>query len=187
VAANGLPFTPVDAEKLLTAKREMDQLQLAVAKCAQEKEKLKEAITVETQLHKEVFRWMQAMQELLWPFTEEQVALGMPVGPSEAAPLRTTSVSEYTHALLGQLHMLLPVGLRHMERAAALVGILTLEDVALVLDAFRWMGWSNLCLHLLRFPPTTPVLRRMLDATRNLRYTDEKVIKLLQGVLQRAT
>lgn len=186
-AVLGLPFSPADAEKLVTAKREVDQLHGAVLRAAAEKEKLARAISLETQLHKEVFRWMQAMQELLWPCTEEQVALGAPVGPSSAAPLQTADVLEYTRALLGQLPALLPVGLQHMERAAALVGIVRLEDVALTLDAFRWMGWANLCLHLLRMPPTTPALRRLLDATRGLQFVDEKVLKLLHGVLQRAT
>lgn len=182
-----LPFSPADAEKLVAAKREVDQLHSAVMRAAAEKEKLARAVAAETTLHKEVFRWMQAMQELLWPCTEEQVALGAPVGPSSTAPLQTADVLEYTRALLGQLPALLPVGLQHMERAAALVGIVRLEDVALTLDAFRWMGWANLCLHMLRMPPTTPALRRLLDASRGLQFVDEKVLKLLHGVLQRAT
>jgi hypothetical protein len=183
----GLPFSPADAEKLAAAKREVDQLQGSVARSFTEKDKLGRAIAAETQLHKEVFRWMQAMQELLWPATEEQVALGAPVGPSQAATLQGADVLAFCRGVLATLPSLLPVGLQHMERAAALVGIVRLEDVAVTLDAFRWMSWANLCLHLLRIPPTTPALRRLLDATRGLQFADEKILKLLHGVLQRAT
>lgn len=181
-----IAFSAADAEKILIAKRDYDQLEGAVNKAVQEKDKLGRAIALETQLHKEIFRWMQAMQELMWPCTEEQVALGRPVGPSVSAPINTTSVLEYNRALLAQLTSLLPVGMTHMERAATLVGIVNLEDVALVLDAFRWMSWTNICLHMLRNPPTTPALRQLIDVTKNMRCIDEKVIKILSGVLQRA-
>ena len=181
-----IAFSAADAEKILIAKRDYDQLEGAVNKAIQEKDKLGRAIALETQLHKEIFRWMQAMQELMWPCTEEQVALGRPVGPSVSAPINTTSVLEYNRALLAQLTSLLPVGMTHMERAATLVGIVNLEDVALVLDAFRWMSWTNICLHMLRNPPTTPALRQLIDVTKNMRCIDEKVIKILSGVLQRA-
>jgi hypothetical protein len=187
-AAAGHPLiSAVDAERVGIAKRDVDHLEVAVAKAQQEKESLARAISLETQLHKEVFRWMQAMQELLWPCTDEQVALGKPLGPSAAAPLQTASFLEYNRALLAHLPSLLPVGLQHMERAATLVGIRHLDDVATVLEAFRWMSWTNLCLHMLRLPPTTPALRTLLDACKDMRYTDEKVLKMLTGVLQRAS
>ena len=176
------------AERVLNAKREVMQLAANVTKSLQEKEKLSQAIQVETHLHREIFRWMSAMQELLWPGGDEQkAALGRPVGPS--APLHTQSslsVLEYNRAILGYLPALLPVGLVHMEKAAALVGIQTLDDVALALDAFRWMSWTNLCLHLLRNAPTTTSLRRLLDGARGLTMADDKIMKLLAGVLQRA-
>jgi hypothetical protein len=187
VPAGAPPLSAADAEKVGLAKRDVDHLEVSVAKALQEKEALARAISLETQLHKEVFRWMQAMQELLWPCTDEQVALGKPLGPSAAAPLQASSFLEYNRALLAHLPSLLPVGLQHMERAAALVGIRHLDDVATVLEAFRWMSWTNLCLHMLRLPPTTPALRTLLDACKDMRYTDEKVVKMLTGVLQRAS
>jgi len=176
------------AERVLNAKREVMQLAANVTKSLQEKEKLSQAIQVETHLHSEIFRWMSAMQELLWPGADEQkAALGRPVGPS-APPNSQSSLSvlEYNRAILGYLPALLPVGLVHMEKAAALVGIQTLDDVALALDAFRWMSWTNLCLHLLRNAPTTTSLRRLLDGARGLTMADDKIMKLLAGVLQRA-
>ena len=139
-------------------------------------------------LHREIFRWMSAMQELLWPGSDEQkVALGRPVGPT--SPLNTNSsvsVLEYNRSILSHLPSLLPVGLVHMEKAAALVGIESLDDVALALEAFRWMSWTNVCLHLLRTPPTTTALRRLLEAPKGMSVADEKIMKLLTGVLQRA-
>mmetsp|Transcript_27861 Transcript_27861/g.46820 ORF Transcript_27861/g.46820 Transcript_27861/m.46820 type:complete len:513 (-) Transcript_27861:81-1619(-) len=98
----------------------------------------------------------------------------------------TGTVLAYNRYLLSHLPSLLPIGLVHMERAAALVGILSLDDVVIVLEAFRWMSWVNLCLHMLRLPPTTAALRRLLDVTRGMRCTDDKIIKLLTSVLQRS-
>jgi hypothetical protein len=37
-----------------------------------------------------------------------------------------------------------------------------------------------------RSPPTTSELRKLLDATKSLRLTDEKTIKLLNGILVKA-
>lgn len=175
-------------DKIIAARREVEALANTALKAAVEKEKLTKAITTETALHREIFRWMQAMQELLWPSTDEQVALGRPVGPSDAAFSASTDVSvlDYNRALLAHLPSMLPVGLVHMERAAALVGILTLDDVTVVLEAFRWMSWTNLCLHMLRLPPTTTALRRLMDAAKGMRCADDKIVKLLLGVQQRA-
>jgi hypothetical protein len=186
-------LTSSTAEKILAAKRDVMQMAVNVGKTVQEKEKLVRAITTETHLHKEVFRWMSAMQELLWPDDEQKIALGRPVGPT-APPVTSNSSSSsnvnvlaYNRSLLRLLPALLPVGLAHMEKAAALVGIQGLDDVALTLEAFRWMGWANLCLHLLRNPPTTTALKKLLEAPQVLcpNMADDKIIKLLSGVLQR--
>lgn len=191
-AAAATMLTSSTAEKILSAKRDVMQMAANVGKTAQEKEKLVRAITTETHLHKEVFRWMSAMQELLWPDDEQKIALGRPVGPT-APPATSNSSSSnvnvlaYNRSLLRLLPALLPVGLAHMEKAAALVGIQGLDDVALTLEAFRWMGWVNLCLHLLRNPPTTTALKKLLEAPQVLcpNMADDKIIKLLSGVLQR--
>lgn len=178
--------TAGSSDKLTTAQREVDQLRAQLAKTVADKEKLGSAIAIETRMHKDIFRWMHAMQELLWPSTDEQVMLGNPVGPTATAPVNSESVLEYNRTILSYLTSMLPLGLQHMERAAALVGIVSLEDVAAVLDAFRWMGWVNLCLHMLRNAPTTPALRRLLDGGKDIKCADEKILKLLNGVLQRA-
>jgi hypothetical protein len=180
---------PID--KLLAAKAEADTMARNWAKSQMEKETLTRAITLETQLHREIFRWMQAMQELLWPSSDEQVALGRPVGPASGAINgggggNDKSVLEYNRGLLAYLSCMLPIGVVHMQRAATLVGIAAIEDVLSVLEAFKWMSWINLCLHFLRFPPTTPALKKLLDAAKPLRYADDKIIKALTGVLQRA-
>ena len=46
--------------------------------------------------------------------------------------------------------------------------ISNIEDVELVLDAFRWMSWCSVSLNLLRCPPTTVGLRRMMDSGSSL-------------------
>ena len=55
--------------------------------------------------------------------------------------------------------------------------------MVIVIDAFRWMTWCNLCLQAIRAPPRTAILRRLVTATRNLKVTDDKIIKLLGNIL----
>lgn len=64
--------------------------------------------------------------------------------------------------------------------------ISNIEDVELVLDAFRWMSWCSVSLNLLRCPPTTVGLRRMMESAAQLRLSDDKVVKLLSSISSRA-
>jgi hypothetical protein len=175
---------------------ELEHYHNVLIKSEAEREALFRSISLETQLHREVVRWMQAMQELLWPTTDEQVYLGRPLGPpprvmvddvyTEEEEERGLCIAAYTKGIMKQLQLLTPLGLVHMEKAASIVGIFAVEDVKYILDIFKWLSWINLTLHLLRLPPTTPALRRILDAVQGLRCADDKVVKLLSAILQRA-
>ncbi len=81
--------------------------------------------------------------------------------------------------------ILLPIGMQVIVKAANNGGILTVSDVLQVIEAFRWMNWCNLTLHLLRFPPSSPLLKKTIDSARSLRFMDEKIIKLLEGIHSR--
>ena len=72
------------------------------------------------------------------------------------------------------------------EDAVVVPDISNIEDVQLVLDAFRWMSWCSISLNLLRCPPTTVALRRLTDSASHLRLSDDKVVKLLSGISSRA-
>ena len=219
------------------AKQVLESVAAVVHRTQQDKAVLVEKVAHESRLYAEITRWMLALQEILWPTSEEQRILGAPLGldevrflgglrtasaptassaaamadsspslsssssppaPSQsgtalqtkATPEQARSVLVRSRLLLRHLPHLLPIGLRHMERAAHLVGIVDhrcqIEDVVVALDAFRWMSWCHLCLHLLRVPPTTPALRRLLEAAKPLQCTDDKILKLLNGILQRA-
>ena len=178
---------------------ELEHCHNVLSKSEAEREALFRSISLETQLHREVVRWMQAMQELLWPTTDEQVHLGRPLAPPPRVMIDDTSsssssytegdvlsIASYTEGIMKQLQLLTPLGLVHMEKAASIVGIFAVEDVKYILDIFKWLSWINLTLHLLRLPPTTPALRKILDAVQGLRCADDKVVKLLSAILQRA-
>ena len=183
---------------------ELEHCHNVLSKSEAEREALFRSISLETQLHREVVRWMQAMQELLWPTTDEQVYLGRPLAPPPRVMIDDTSssssssssssytegevmsIASYTEGIMKQLQLLTPLGLVHMEKAASIVGIFAVEDVKYILDIFKWLSWINLTLHLLRLPPTTPALRKILDAVQGLRCADDKVVKLLSAILQRA-
>lgn len=81
---------------------------------------------------------------------------------------------------------LLPESVQNLYTKASSWNIDHIEDVMMVKDAFRWLSWCNLVLHLLRYPTNTPLLRQVLDVTKTLRVVDEKIVKLLTQVLQKA-
>jgi len=81
---------------------------------------------------------------------------------------------------------LLPPAVIGLHRRAVELNIANIEDVAIVLDAFRWMSWCSLGLYLLRFPPPSPLLRHFL-AAKPQRCCDEKIVRHLQAIMTRAT
>ncbi len=100
-----------------------------------------------------------------------------------------------------QFDQLLPAGMHKYAQDARSTGcsssesegdgsgssdISNIEDVQLVLDAFRWMSWCSISLNLLRCPPTTVGLRRMMESAGQLRLSDDKVVKLLSSISTRA-
>eukprot|EP01040_Poterioochromonas_malhamensis_P014257 gene14257-15766_t len=53
--------------------------------------------------------------------------------------------------------ILLPLGMQTLFAQARNQGILEIKDVQHIIEAFRWMNWAHLTLHLLRFPPPSPL------------------------------
>jgi hypothetical protein len=57
---------------------------------------------------------------------------------------------------------LLPYGMINALDAAVMLGIQDIKDVDTIIEAFRWMAWCFRCLHVLRIPPATHTLKRLL-------------------------
>lgn len=78
--------------------------------------------------------------------------------------------------------ILLPSGMQAIVSVAREKGILDVNDVQHIVEAFRWMNWAHLTLHLLRFPPPSPLLRTAIDSAKTIRLFDEKITKLLTTI-----
>ena len=78
------------------------------------------------------------------------------------------------------------------------------EDVLQVLSYLQYMRWCDVCLHLLRFPPSVTLLKRLITAAGHIKrqqpvppssmassssrqVVDEKIVKALSSFLTRAT
>jgi len=86
------------------------------------------------------------------------------------------------------LKSLVPDPLRRTAELAVEMGIDQVEDVINLLEYFRWMNWCSLTFHALHDPGslTTRAWKRLLDAAKGLKFPDEKLIKVLSGILARA-
>jgi len=82
---------------------------------------------------------------------------------------------------------LLPQSVQNLYNKANAWQIGHIEDVMTLRDAFRWLSWCNLVLHMLRYPASTPLLRQVLEITKSLRVIDEKIVKLLTQILHKAS
>jgi len=60
------------------------------------------------------------------------------------------------------------------------------EDVLSLVECFRWMSWCSVLLRCLRAPPTTPVLRKLADIGRKISDHDDRVIRFVNNIIQRA-
>ena len=81
---------------------------------------------------------------------------------------------------------LLPYGMRNALDAAVMLGIAEITDVDTIIESFRWMAWCFYCIHVLRLPPATHTLKNLLKCARPFKLADDKVIRNVSGILQRA-
>jgi hypothetical protein len=185
--------------QLLAAQREIDQIRLQLLKTITERDKLSICISVETAHSSKTTRWMQKIQHVLWPSNNPDIKqIGAVTASRVGAPVGCAVTSMKT--LVGYLSKnpgkeewdsdkLLSPKMLEITREFVdgnIVAANSVEDVLLVVDAFRWMSWCNICLKILRCPPSTEFLRKLIDCAKPLRVTDDKVLKLLTGILSRA-
>jgi hypothetical protein len=146
-----------------TLRTEIESLLLKLARIKAEEEELLSYFTLTLQQRYQLNDWMMSLQCLLWPKTPEEVEYGRPL-------------------LTG-----LPVGIIHAIDQANKFGLEKVHDVRVIVDGFRWMTWCFQCLTILRLPPTSKQLKKLLDAAANCRFADDKVLKIIYGISQRAT
>ncbi len=85
-----------------------------------------------------------------------------------------------------KMSYLLPASVQNLYDKATAWQISQVDDVIMVKDAFRWLSWCNLVLHVLRYPASTPLLRSVLEETKTMRVVDDKILKLLSQILNKA-
>ena len=81
---------------------------------------------------------------------------------------------------------LLSYGMCNALDAARMLRIQEVVDVDTTMEAFRWMSWCYRCLHVLRIPPATHTLKRLLACCKPFKLADEKVVKAVGGILSRS-
>ena len=103
-----------------------------------------------------------------------------PVPPPPSTPSRATqSYSESKDYLM--------YGMSNALSAARMLMILEVVDVDTIMEAFRWMSWCYRCLHVLRIPPATHTLQRLLAGCKPFKLADDKIVKAISGILSRST
>ena len=80
----------------------------------------------------------------------------------------------------------LTYGMCNALDAARLLRIIDVVDVDTTIEAFRWMAWCFRCLHILRIPPATHTLKRLLACCRPFKLADDKITKAVGGILSRS-
>jgi hypothetical protein len=78
--------------------------------------------------------------------------------------------------------VLLPPGLRQIKATAESNGILEVLDVQHIIESFRWINWCSLTMHLLRYPPATPLFRKAMDSLKTIQVFDDKISKTLNNI-----
>lgn len=142
---------------------EIEQCKERLAKIQIEESLHTKLFSLDTAGKSSVFDWMLQVRTLLWPLNANEIEMGEP-----------------------QINKL-PSGLESLLATASENNILDVYDVRHCIDIFKWMKWCYKILHVLRGPPTTVILKNLLNEIKSLSYIDEKITKILNGILSRAS
>ena len=173
------PPTTEEAEQysLLALLSQNNEITAAIRKYTNEYEVLKQSlkrnqaeekevqaiIELEHSHSSDISEWMQSLKVILWPSSPETLNLGAPLPTGE-----------------------LPIGVKRVAVEAERLGISKVEDVVYVLQCFLWMGWCYRCSMSIRGPISTNELRRLVNASRSIKFYDDRIVKILVGILTRA-
>jgi hypothetical protein len=111
----------------------------------------------------EIVEWMGLIREILWPTSPQSQLLGAPQKSGE-----------------------LPEGVRRAAFEAERGDISKVEEVVSVIQCFLWMGWCFRCLSSLRGPISTQELRKLVNASRSIKFYDDRIVKTLINILTRS-
>ena len=186
-SAGSAPTDPV----IIAALAELAQLRNSMRLTMQELKNLNSAVALESEKVTPIINWMGKIQDILWPSPSDpvQVALGAPLDPlkyNHSLPSDSKYIDQIRVIMKLLDTSLLPPGMEQLQAEARAEGVDKIEDVALIVDAFKWMSWCNLALHVLRFPPPPKVLRKVAEAARPLKVVDEKIVKLVASTASKA-
>jgi hypothetical protein len=139
-----------------TLEKEIEFVKSGIERSTVELVNAKKTVTDESGKITHIIQWMLMLQKIVWPVNEETLSFGIPLGSrlGFTDPIRpNVCPDDCERTLLTSLltKNLLPDGLMTMAHTAIAMNIQDVEDVLLCVDAFRWMSWCNICLHLLRF------------------------------------
>lgn len=148
-------------EKSLRA--EIESLESKLNRVRDEEEELLSFFALSVQQRYQLNDWMVTIQSLLWPKSKEEEDAGRPLPNS--LPLGVISAIEYANQC----------------------GLDKVHDVRVIRDGFIWMTWCYQCLTVLRLPPTSRQLRKLLDFAASCKMADDKIVKVLSGISMRAS
>lgn len=189
--AQGL-YQPNHAQQLSLIAQHMAASQAESDRLVIDRQQIQAAAMHEEERRGVVGSWMAELTSILAPPVDDTVlsTSGAPITPpasiAQSGHRATMSWLRSYLAMTTPTDRLLPPAVIGLQRRAVEMNIANIEDVAIVLDAFRWMSWCSLGLYLLRFPPPSPLLRHFL-AARPQRCCDEKIVRHLQTIMTRAT
>lgn len=152
--------------RLNDLRMELENAKVRLAKSRADAEDYRRQSVHEVARRHLIMEWMHSMQRIVWPTTDADAKLGRP-NIRDAGGL--------------------PEGIRLAATAAQASQIMEFDDVAVVVEAFRWMSWCYFALAVLRGPSNTSSLKLLIELSRSIRVADDKIVKALASVLNRAT
>jgi hypothetical protein len=168
---NLLNQLPLDASYMISnlekkekaIRTEIESLLLKLSRIKGEEEELLSFFTLTIQQRYQLNDWMGGIQSLLWPKSPEEEDAGRPL------------LNGFPNGLLNSIDY------------ANKLGLDKVHDVRVIIDGFRWMTWCYQCLAVLRLPPTSRQLKQLIDSSGTCKLADEKIVKILSGILMRAS
>ncbi len=134
--------------------------------------------------------WMQSVQQIIWPADDSDLQLGLPKA-NDADWEENIPAAEYVDGVSKALSKilrepLLPKRVCELATIAMDQKLESMDDVLAVVEGFRWMSWCSVCVQALRNPPTSVVIRRLIDIARTISAGDDRIVRFLQNVAMRS-
>ncbi len=173
-------------ERIEHLSQNLSEANARLARTSMEGEYLQRQIAAEAMHKQSTNDWMQAMQGVMWPVNADDLDIGRPVDPNKLFDPQSPNQVIYSLETLGLTSDLIPSTMGAACDAARALRIDEIDDVREVFDAFRYMSWLNITLHCLRRPLPTIAIRFLIRAARIVPWVEDKHLKALNNLLNRA-